>query len=159
MEPDNAARVLVAVITHPRDLHIARQHHWYRIPLDRSPAQPGAEYLAFYQTAAFGSERWAVRYYAPILSYRVVTRRELLPEEPRHPHADNHYYRLELGAVEALARPVSAAKLRRITFIFTTFGQLRRARDVRELWHPEEEHHRSGNVQQGIALTARLLKQ
>jgi hypothetical protein len=158
MEPDNAARVLVAVVTHPRDLQIACQHHWYRIPLDRSPAQPGAEYLAFYQTAAFGAERWAVRYYAPIVNYRIVTRRELLPEEAHHPRADTLYYRLELGAVEALARPVPAAKLRRVTFIATTFGQLQRARDVRELWHPEEVRC-VGNVQQGTALTARLLKQ
>lgn len=157
--PDDQARVLVAVVTHPRDLQLARQQHWYRIPLARFPAHAGAEYLAFYQTAAFGSERWSVRFYAPIVNYRLVTRRDLLPDEAHHPRADDYYYRLELGELLSLPQPVPAAKLRRVTFIPTTFGQLCRARDVRELWHPTEDRPRSRKAQQGAALTARLLNQ
>ncbi len=139
MLPDTHARVLVAVVTHPRDLQLARKQHWYRIPLKHGPRQLAAEYLAFYQTAAFGEERWAVRYYAPVLRYRLATRRELLPDEAGHPRADERYYRLDLGPLHTLPLPVPAARLRRVTFISTTFGQLLRARDVRELWHPCEE--------------------
>jgi hypothetical protein len=139
MEPDDTARVLVAVITRPHDLQIAREQHWYRIPLKRAPVQLAADYLAFYQTAAFGAERWSVRYYAPILRYRIATRRELLPDEPGHPRADERYYALDLDTLQQLDWPVPAARLRRVTFIATTFGQLRRARDVRELWHPQEQ--------------------
>jgi hypothetical protein len=130
---------LVAVVTRPRDLALAREQGWYRVPLARVPPRFAADYLAFYQTAAFGAERWSVRWYAPLLRLRLVTRLELLPDEPRHPRAAERYYKLELGPLAALPLAVPAARLRRVAFIATTFGQLRRAADVRELWHPLED--------------------
>lgn len=138
-QPDDTARVLVAVVTQVRDLELARTAGWYRIPLARAPAQIAADYLAFYQTAAFGPERWAVRYYAPIQAYSLAIRRELLPDEPGHPRANERYYRVALGSLARLALPIPAARLRRIAFIATTFGELRRATDVRELFHPAED--------------------
>ncbi len=137
--PDDAARVLVAVTPRPRDLELARAAGWYRVPLAKAPPRFAAEYLAFYQTGAFGAERWSVRYYAPVLRYRITTRRELLPDEPDHPRANMRYYRVDIGPLAALPLPVPAARLRRVVFIPTTFGQLRRARDVRELWRPDED--------------------
>lgn len=138
-EPDDEARVLVAVVTRPRDLALARDEGWYRVPLARVPPRFAADYLAFYQTAAFGAERWSVRYYAPVLRYAVLTRRELLPAEAAHPRAGARYYRVALGPLAALPLPVPAARLRRVSFIATTFGQLRRAVDVRELFRPAED--------------------
>lgn len=137
--PDDEARVLVAVVSRPRDLALARDEGWYRVPLARVPPRLAADFLAFYQTAAFGAERWSVRYYAPILRYRLALRRELLPTELEHPRAGQAYYRIELGPLAALPLPVPAARLRRVTFIATTFGQLRRAADVRELFRPAED--------------------
>ncbi len=139
LDIEDEARVLVAVVPLPRDLELARAEGWYRVPLARLPARFAADFLAFYQTAAFGAERWAVRYYAPVLRYRVVSRRELLPAEPNHPRADERYYRVEIGPLRALPLPVPAGRLRRVSFISTTFGQLRRAGDVRELFHPAED--------------------
>ncbi|NJN67340.1 MAG: hypothetical protein HC884_11825 [Chloroflexaceae bacterium] len=138
-EPDDEDRVLVAVISHPRDLQMVRERGWYRIPLNRAPTQLAADYLAFYQTAASGDERWSVRYYAPILRYRITTRHELLPDEASHPRANDRYYRLDLGPLETLPQPIPSARLRRVTFIATTFGHLRRARDVRDLWPSDHE--------------------
>ena len=140
-EPDAQARVLVVIVTHPRDLALAREAGWYRVPLVRVPPHFAADYLAFYQTAAFGAERWSVRYYAPVRHYTLTTRRELLPDEPQHPRANERYYRITLGPVLPLDLPLPAARLRRLVFIATTFGQLRRATDVRELFHPEEDRH------------------
>jgi hypothetical protein len=134
--PDDAARVLVAVINRPRDLALARDAGWYRVPLAHLPQRFAAEYLAFYQTAAFGAERWAVRYYAPVLRYRITTRVELLPAEPNHPRAAEQYYRIDIGPLGELPIPVPAARLRRVTFINTSYGQLRRAADIRELFAP-----------------------
>lgn len=136
-EPDDSAPVLVAVVNRPHDLEIARREGWYRVPLARLPRRFAADYLAFYQTAAFGPERWAVRYFAPVLRYTLLTRRELLPAEPEHPRAGDRYYRVELGPLAELPLPVPAARLRRVTFIATSFGLLRRARDVRELFAPD----------------------
>ena len=134
--PDDDARVLVAIVQRPRDLALARDEGWYRVPLKRVPPHFSADYIAFYQTAAFGAERWCVRWYAAVLLYAVVARSELLPAEAAHPRANERYYRVELGQLTELPLPVPAARLRRVAFIATSFGQLRRASDVRELWRP-----------------------
>ncbi|MCU0491535.1 MAG: hypothetical protein MUD01_08105 [Chloroflexaceae bacterium] len=159
MEPEDESRVLVVVVNRKRDLQLAREQGWYRVPLRHLPAQLSADYLAFYQTAVFGpEERWAVRYYAPVLRYRLATRRDLLPDEPDHPRADERYYRIELGPLAELPLPVPAAKLRRVTFIATSFGQLRRASDVRELWHPLEDQQNLGDDLWGAGLAGKSIK-
>lgn len=133
------ARVLVAIVNRQRDLAAARDEGWYRIPLARAPRALHAEYLAFYQTAVFGSERWAVRYLAPVRAVSIATRAALLPAEADHPRASERYYRFAIGQLLALAVPVLSRRLRRIAFIPTTAGQLLRARDLNELWHPDED--------------------
>lgn len=155
--PPDDAPVLVAVITRPRDLALAREQGWYRVPLARVPPRFAADYLAFYQTAAFGPERWSVRWYAPVLRLRVLTRLELLPDEPAHPRAGERYYRVDLGPLAPLPLPVPAARLRRVAFIATSFGQLRRAADVRELWRPPEASA-PGDDLWGAGLAGRSLR-
>jgi hypothetical protein len=136
IEPDNDARVLVVIVPQPRDLILARNAGWYRLPLAHAPPRLAADYLAFYQPASFGAERWQIRHYAAIIRYQIVRRYELLPEEPTHPRANEWYYRIDIGPICDLDRPVPAARLRRITFIATTFGQLQRAIDVTDLFVP-----------------------
>lgn len=131
---DLGARVLVAVMNNPRDLDIARELRWYRIPLRRAPARIGAEYLAFYHTAAFEREKWSICYFAPIYGYHIVIRRDLLPNEPDHPRAAEEYYRVDIGPLRALPNPIPSRRLRRITFISTTVSRLFTAQEVRDLW-------------------------
>ena len=133
------ARVLVAIVNRPRDLAATRDDGWYRIPLARAPRALHADYLAFYQTAAFGTERWAVRYLAEVRAVAIATRAALLPDEAGHPRASARYYRFALGPLLALPAPLPSRRLRRVAFIPTTAGQLLRARDVAELWRPLEE--------------------
>jgi hypothetical protein len=133
------ARVLVAIVNRPRDLAAARDEGWYRIPLTRAPRALHAEYLAFYLTAAFGAERWAVRYVAEVRAVGIAERAALLPDEPGHPRARERYYRFALGPLRTLPVPLPSRRLRRLAFIPTTAGQLLRARDVAELWHPVED--------------------
>ena len=92
----------------PRDLEIARLLGWYRIPLRSAPKVIAVDYLAFYQTAAFGDERWCIRYVAPVRGHELATRRELLRDEPDHPHADQEYFKVQLGPLLALPQPVPA---------------------------------------------------
>ncbi len=158
--PPDSARVLVAVVNRWRDLRLARDEHCYRIPLARAPERLGADYLALYQTGAFGpGARWQVRWYAPVLRYRVAQRIDLLPEEASHPRAMQHYYCLELGMLSELPRAVPAARLRRITFIATSFGQLRRAQDVCELWHPPEASAELPAMVWGAGLAGQRLRE
>ncbi len=127
--------VLVVVVNDPADLARAREQGWYRIPLDRAPRRVAAEWLAFYPTAAFPpEERWAVRWLAPVQGYRIASRRELIPDEPEHPRADQRYYKVTLGALEPLPRPIPSRRLRRITFIATTLDRLFQAEEINDLW-------------------------
>ncbi len=129
------APVLVTVMNEPRDLVRAREQGWYRIPLSHAPPRVAADYLAFYQTGAFPpDERWAVRWFAAIRGYHLVTRRELIPEEPGHPRADDRYYRVDLGPLELLPHPIVSRRLRRITFIRTTLSRLLAASEINDLW-------------------------
>jgi len=128
------ARVLVAVINNQRDFEVARAQGWYRLPLKRAPRQVAADYLAFYQTAAFGEEKWAVNYFAPVRRYHIARRRDLLPEEADHPRADDLYYKVEIGPLERLPAPIPSRRLRRITFIATTLDRLLSAREINDLW-------------------------
>jgi hypothetical protein len=127
------ALVLVAVINNPRDLEIARLLGWYRIPLRTAPKVIAVDYLAFYQTGAFGDEKWCIQYTAPVRGHELTTRQELLKSEPDHPRAHEEYYKIQIGALTRLPNPIQAETWRRITFLYTTGEYLARARTVNDL--------------------------
>jgi len=125
--------VLVAVVNNPRDLEIARLLGWYRIPLRTAPKVIAVDYLAFYQTGAFGDEKWRIQYTAPVRGHELTTRAELLKTEPDHPHAKEEYYKVQIGALEKLPQPIVAHTWRRITFLYTTGEYLARATTIDDL--------------------------
>lgn len=128
--------VLVAIMNDRRDLDIARTDHWYRIPVRSAPKNiQEAEWLAFYQTKVFGDQGWAIRSYAKIEGISMLTRRELLPDQPDHPRANNEYYRLRLRDLQSLPRPIFSRRGRRIVFIPTTWEKFQRAEEINDLFH------------------------
>jgi very-short-patch-repair endonuclease len=139
-DPD--APVLVAVLNRRRDLDIAREEGWYRIPLRRAPRRVAAEYLAFYQTKAFGDEGWSINYYAPVQRFRMLRRDQLLPQEDGHPRAADVYYKVEIGPLQPLPQPIPSRRLRRITFIPTTMGRLLAAQEINDLWWRDDPQER-----------------
>ncbi len=128
--------VLVALINKPRDLQIARLLGWYRIPLQTAPKTVRVDWLAFYQTKAFGDERWSVRYIAPVRGHELVARAELLREEQDHLRADEPYYKLQLGPLQQLSQPIPSRRWRRFTFLYTTGERLLNAKDLKDLRLP-----------------------
>ena len=135
-----SALVLVAIITTRRDLEIARVLGWYRIPLRRAPKVIAVDYLAFYQTAAFGTaERWKVNYAAEVKGHELATRRQLLKDEPDHPRAGEEYYKVGLGPLFNLERPIAAPTWKRLTFLYTTGSYVSRAETVNDLVVRSEE--------------------
>lgn len=141
--PDVEAKrrtVLVAVVNNMDDLRRAASEGWYRIPQRRAPQRVGADYLAFYQTGAFrgAEEAQTVTYFAPTRRYRLVTRRELLPGESAHPRANDYYFRIEIGPLQRLERPIPADKFLRVTFIHTSLDRLLNAQSVAELFRKED---------------------
>lgn len=132
MHPDD--RVLVAVMSRPKDLAIARDLGWYRLPEDRAPRGAAFEVVAFYFTAAFGEHAWAVHYYARRLGHELVTRRDLLPDEPDHPRADQRYLKLQLGPLQEREPPIVSLRWRRISFIHTTWDRFQAAAEINDLF-------------------------
>jgi hypothetical protein len=125
--------VLVAVVNNPRDLEIARLLGWYRIPLRTALKVVAVDYLAFYQTGGFGDEKWRIQYIAPVRGHELTTRAELLRTELDHPRAKEEYYKIQLGALEPLDKPILADTWRRITFLYTTGEYLFRAATINDL--------------------------
>lgn len=128
-----ASLILVAVMNNPRDLEIARLLGWYRIPLRSAPKVVAVDYLAFYQTGAFGDQKGRIQYVAPVRGHELTTRRELLKDEPDHPRARDEYYKIQIGPLITLPRPIMADKWRRITFFYTTGEYLLGAETLKDL--------------------------
>lgn len=127
-------RVLVAVMSRPKDLEIARDQGWYRVPEERALRGASFEYIAFYFTASFGDQAWTIHYYARRLGHELVTRRELLPDEPDHPHADQRYLKLQLGPLQERQPPIVSQRWRRIAFIHTTWDRFQAAHEINDLF-------------------------
>jgi len=128
--------VLVALCKTPRDLEICRLLGWYRIPLASAPKTLRVDWLALFLPAAFGAERWSVRHLAQVRGYELRRRDELFLDEPDHPRAGEPYYRVDLGPLQSLPRPIPARRWRRIAFLYTTGERLLTADDVRDLRVP-----------------------
>jgi hypothetical protein len=126
--------VLVALINQPRDIEIVRAEHWYRIPARHAPTHfTQARFVAFYLPRSFGESKWSIREYAPIRGHELVRRRDLFPNERDHPRADEAYYKLQLGALLALPRPIVSRAGRRLLFIWTTGDKFLRAVEINDL--------------------------
>ncbi|MGB9640943.1 MAG: hypothetical protein ACPL4H_08515 [Anaerolineales bacterium] len=136
---DPSALVLVVVMKSPRDLEIARVLGWYRIPLRSAPKIIAVDYLAFYQTAAFQGEKWSIHYLAEVRGYELTTRAELLHEEMDHPHANQEYYKIQLGPLFPLENPIPAKDWKRITFFYTTGECILKAETISDLILREED--------------------
>jgi len=130
----NQALILVAILPSPRDLEIARVLGWYRIPLRRAPKVVDVDYLAFYQTAAFGkNERWMIQFAAEVRGHELTTRAEILRDAPDHPRANEEYYKIQIGPLIQLPKPIHAEQWRRITFLYTTGEYLNQASKLKDL--------------------------
>jgi hypothetical protein len=123
----------VAFIPSPRDLEVARVLGWYRIPLRTAPKVISVDYLAFYQPAAFGDRKWSIETVAPVQGHELVTRAELIRDEPDHPKAKEEYFKVQLGPLVTLPAPIRAEKWKRITFFYTTGQYLLAAETINDL--------------------------
>ena len=130
--------VLVAILNNLLDFAVARDQHWYRIPVgsvhkwlkDRWPPR----WLAFYQTKVFGSEAFAVNYYARVLGVRQVYRWQLFPDQPRDEKGRRRYYQLILEPLQRLPKPILSRRRRRIVFIPTTWQKFSSAVEINDLY-------------------------
>jgi hypothetical protein len=131
IHPDDL--ILVALMPELRDLEIARVLGWYRIPVQTAPKTIRVDWIAFYLPATFGDEKWSIRYYAAVQGFELLKRRELLREDVDHPRSDEPYFKVQLGPLKKLDRPVVSDRWRRFTFLYTTGELLLQAREIKDL--------------------------
>lgn len=132
--PTPNSLILVAFIPSPRDLEVARVLGWYRIPLRTAPKVISVDYVAFYQPASFGEDhKWCIETVAPVRGHELVTRVELIRDEPDHPKAGEEYFKVQLGPLQTLPSPIRAEKWKRITFFYTTGQYLNGAETISDL--------------------------
>jgi hypothetical protein len=137
--PEPSSLILVAFIPKPRDLEVARVLGWYRIPLRTAPKVVSVDYLAFYQPGSFGEYRWCIQKIAPVRGHELVTRAEIIRDEPDHPKAKEEYFKIQLGPLATLPKPIRADKWKRITFFYTTGQYLLAAETIIDLVVNSEE--------------------
>lgn len=124
----------MAYVPKPADFILIQKEGWYRIPQRHMPKGLYAEYFAFYFGRRFGEKKWAIHYYAPQMGFELVTRRDLLPDQPDHPRAEDYYYKVQLGPLQQLSEPIVSLRWRRITFIHTTWDRFQDAREINDLF-------------------------
>lgn len=130
--------VLVAIMNNRKDMAIAREQHWYRIPVrsvqkwlkKRWPPK----WLAFYQTKVFAQEAYAITYYAQVLTIHQVYRWQLFPNDPQNKKSNRRYYQLYLEPLRKLPQPIFSRRLRRLIFIPTTWEKLINAIEINDLY-------------------------
>lgn len=99
-------------------------------------------WLALYQMQPWGGPPYAVNYFGRVANITWALRRELLPEEPNHPRANEEYYKLWLDSLLPMPNPIISRRQRFIVFISTTLDRFWGAREINDLFciSPLEEH-------------------
>jgi len=134
--PDD--RILVAIMNNKKDWQRVLDEGWYRIPVKHAPeGTPDFDYIAFYQTKVFDSDKWAIHYYAHIEGHELITRKDLIPSQPNHKRANNWYYKLQLGPLQHKLPPIVSMNWRRITFIVTTGDRFESVEEINDLFEKE----------------------
>ena len=130
--------VLVAIMNNPLDFAVARDRHWYRIPVSSAEkwlkGRWPPRWIAFYQTKIFGQEAFAINYYSQVIAVREVYRWQLFPDQPRDEKAGRRYYQLLLGPLQRLPESIVSRRRRRIVFIPTTWRRFIGAREINDLY-------------------------
>jgi hypothetical protein len=74
-----------------------------------------------------------------VRGHELATRAELFRDQPDHPWANEPYYKIQLGPLERLPRPIPSRRWRRITFLYTTGECLLVADEINDLVIQSEE--------------------
>ncbi|HZD10832.1 MAG TPA: hypothetical protein VE553_05760, partial [Candidatus Binatia bacterium] len=93
-----------------------------------------AEYIAFYFGQRFGDLKWAIHYYARREGHELTTRLLLFPDQPDHPRAHDFYFKVQLGPLQKLERPIVSLRWRRVTFVHTTWDRFQDATELNDLF-------------------------
>lgn len=142
----NNNNALVALMNSPTDFEIAKQKHWYRIPVGSAPPivkERKCRYIAFYHTKKFKAEQYTIQWYGKITKQTIVSRTDLFPNERQSSRKfQKKYYKMEFSPLQRLPNVIVSSKPRRLLFIPTTFFKLIHATNINQVFsgsHLEEK--------------------
>jgi very-short-patch-repair endonuclease len=128
--------MLVGILNHRNDLSIVKDQLWYRIPVKSAPKMlDKIKFITFYQTNAFGDEKWQVKYFGEIDKISKAKRKKLFPTEPVNSKSSKEYFKIELKELYSLGKPIISRTGRRIVFLPTTFQKFKNAEEINDLFH------------------------
>ncbi len=123
-------RVLIAVMKRPKDLDILLKEKWYRIPKKYAPKRE-YDIIAFYQPASFKERGKRIEYYGIVRSTRLCKRKELINDGI---NPDKIYYKVIFSRIIRLRHPILNENKLRVSFKYTTFGNLYSSKNLGELF-------------------------
>ena len=126
-------RVLVGVVKRKKDIEIARQRHWYRIPQRQMPQGIDAEYIALFLSAkSFGDQGGAIAAFARITGVELARRKDLFPDEGTR--AQELYYKVQFRHLIEKDPPIANESKRSVSFIRTTWDRFVSADSIPDLY-------------------------
>lgn len=133
-----AGEVLVAILNNQHDLAIARQQHWYRIPVSSMrkwlAKRWPPEWIAFYHTKALAPLSYGVYFYARVIEIRRTSRWQIFPDQPHDRRGNRQYYQILFEPLRLLPQPILSRRWRRIIFIPTTYEKFFSAVEINDLY-------------------------
>jgi hypothetical protein len=134
-------RVLIGVINSKRDLQLAQEEHWYRIPQEQMPKGVDTEYLGFFLSGAvFKQQNHGVFYYGRCTGgVELAHRRDLIPHEADHARAEQVYYKVMVQPLKEKLPPILNPTRRKFSFIKTTWDRFVRAEVLKDLYSDDDQ--------------------
>lgn len=137
--------VLIAIVKSKADWQIAQTQHWYRIPaaqvekLQQRGQWLPPQWLGFYQTKKLTpAQPFVIQCIAQVIQIERMQRFQLLPMEAPNAKSEHWYYKLDLGEFWQLIPGIPSQRLRRVTFIPTTWLKLTMATEISGLMEREK---------------------
>ena len=131
-----SSQVMVGILRGPAHLEVVQRFRFYHVPVSAiAAARTAVAYAAFYEGAAqFGRDTGMIRFYAPVLGVSRVRRAELPGLTwPGRGGPNTPYYRLDLGPIQTLPRPITNPDRLRIAFRFPPVDRLHQAETLTDL--------------------------
>ncbi len=130
--------VLVAIMNDQRDIALAQQQHWYRIPVSSAAKwlknQWPLHWIALYMTKQFSIDAHAVPYNGRVIEIRTVNLRQLFPNEAENPKSNRRYYQLIFDPLQELPRPILSRRCRRNVSFPTTWQKFANTVEINDLY-------------------------
>lgn len=135
---NNNSTLLVCIINNAGDLQIAKDLHWYRIPIDKADKllkkHWPPRWIAFYHSGAIKEQPHMIKYYAKVSKIVKATRQELFPYEKKNYKSSRQYYKIVIDKLFTLHKPILSRRWRRIVFIQTTYNKFKNAIEINDLY-------------------------